>query len=110
MGDLLRLEVVWPDDRTVRVEVEFEPPVADLARAEVQALRGVPSLVGIDPDDMASPTAILEFLSEATRAEANGNLVRVSCWANEEARLYKALDITASDPQPIKIKIDAHGG
>jgi hypothetical protein len=105
-GDTLQLSVIWSDKRTVRVDVEFEPPIASFAlRTTPEEDGGEPTPIGLDPEDMESRPAIVEFLREATRAVATGERVRAVCWSTEKGKLYKVLGIDGDYPQPIEIRV-----
>lgn len=104
--DALQLSVIWADGRAVRVDVEFERPIASFGfKSKPSREIGEPIPIGLDPEDLQSETTILEFLREATRAVATGERVRAVCFSTEKAKLYKALKIDGDDPQPIEVRV-----
>jgi hypothetical protein len=113
MADRLTIDVVWPDERKVRVDVvereQVPPGDADEAWERRRRTTEVDS-EPIESEDLESLDSLHARLHDLTIGEDDGAVVHARCWEGDDwADLLRLLGLTGRDRRA-RVQLDDDGG
>jgi hypothetical protein len=109
MADRLTIDVVWPDERKVYVEVLEREDVPPGDGGEAYQSKTLVDTEPIESEDLDSKS-LRARLSDLTIAEGDGAVVNAWCWEGDNwKKLLGLLELSGDDRHAV-IRLDDGGG